>query len=124
MKKPIFKAEQFTPTQWDSAEQKARFANHFVRFLESGFNRNLFYKWFYNRLSMTFGHIAHYNQWAFYEYWFSNEEKCRRFVQHTLHPACGGCGYPAYTYSDVEMALKKFLKDKGETYTLFSDYSE
>lgn len=65
----MFTANQFTATKWESAEQKAKFANHFVRFVKSGFKPTLFYSWFYKRLSMTFGHIAHFNRQGFWHTW-------------------------------------------------------
>ena len=33
----IFTADQFLDTEWESAQDKAKFANHYVRFVESGF---------------------------------------------------------------------------------------
>ena len=32
-----FTADQFTPTRWEAAEEKARFARQFIRFVESDF---------------------------------------------------------------------------------------
>ena len=58
MGKGPFSATLFTPTKWDTAEDKEKFANHFVRFVNSGYKHKLFYKWFYQRLSNTFHHIA------------------------------------------------------------------
>ena len=117
MNKP-FTASQFTPTEWDSAEQKAKFANHFVRFVESEFSPNLFYDWFYKRLSMTFGHIAHYNRAGFYETWFSSTEARLRFLEvsegrtglYALPPkGMGPCGDPHFSYSDVERILMSWV---------------
>jgi hypothetical protein len=54
-----FRADQFTPTQFDSAAVKAEFANRLAEFIERDFPQHLFTKAFYRRLSMTFGHIAH-----------------------------------------------------------------
>jgi hypothetical protein len=108
MTKQVFTPEQFTPTKWDTVQDKAKFANHFVRFVESGFNRNLFYKWFYNRLSNTFGHIAHYNLDGFYATWFEDTDNQMRFFHKTLNHPCHG--QPDYTYSDVEKVLIEWLK--------------
>jgi hypothetical protein len=36
-----FEASEFTPTQWDTAQQKADFANHFSRFIDSEFSVNV-----------------------------------------------------------------------------------
>ena len=108
--KQIFSASQFTPTQWDTAEDKAKFANHLVRFIESGFKQPLFYKWFYRRLSMTFGHIAHYNSYHFYTVFFQSPEGKRNFLNSLL--TGGGYGDPAFTYSDVEKVIKEYVRTK------------
>ena len=42
------------------AADKAEFGNTLLRFIESEWALALFTKSFYNRLSMCFGHIAHY----------------------------------------------------------------
>jgi hypothetical protein len=52
--------DTFTPTQWDTAETKLKFANHLLNFIAADFPEAKFTQQFYNRLSMTFGHIAHY----------------------------------------------------------------
>ena len=104
--KTLFIADQFLPTKWDTAKQKAKFANHFVRFVESEFKPTLFYDWFYKQLSLTFGHIAHYNRAGFYEMFFKSPRGRLEFAEITLK---GGYGSdPAYTYSDVESALKRW----------------
>lgn len=45
----------FTPTQWDTAQDKAAFARQFVRFVQSDFAAKHFTDKFYRRLSNTFG---------------------------------------------------------------------
>lgn len=105
MKQPLFHASQFTPTQWDTAEQKAKFANHLVRFIESGYKKSLFYDWFYKRLSTTFGHIAHYNRLTFYSRFFEGGVTERVEFGHSLLTG-GGYGDPAWTYSDVERMMQ------------------
>lgn len=106
-----FTAAQFTPTQHSTAVDKARFANHFVKFWESDFAWPCFPKWFYTRLSMTFGHIAHYNQHGFYDEFFTSNLGRWNFLQITERG--GGYGDPAFTYSDVERALKAWLEARG-----------
>ena len=102
---------QFTPTQWDSAADKLRFANQFVKFAERGFRRADFPKWFYNRLSLTFGHIAHYNHEGFWDTWFTSTRRIVDFLYSTRN--YGVCGDPAWTYSDVERALQAWLLKSG-----------
>ena len=58
---PAFVAADFVPTHWDSAEQKAKFANALLTFVAQDFPRSKFHEGFYRRLSNTFGHIANYN---------------------------------------------------------------
>ena len=58
---PAFVAADFVPTHWDSAEQKAKFANALLTFVAQDFPRSKFHESFYRRLSNTFGHIACYN---------------------------------------------------------------
>jgi hypothetical protein len=105
--KTVFTPSQFVPTKWNSAEDKAKFANHFVRFVESGFKKSLFQKWFYTRLSMTFGHIAHYNQGGFWAEFFETTSDQLRFLEQTTQCMCHGD--PEYTYSDVEKAIRNWL---------------
>lgn len=109
MKQTLFKAEQFTPTKWNTAEDKAKFANHLVRFVQSGFKKTMFPEWFYTRLSLTFGHIAHYNQWTFYNHFFECGDEMKQQFLSTLKTG-GGYGDPEYTYSDVERLIHKWAK--------------
>ena len=104
----IFNKDQFVPTQWNTAEDKAKFANHLLRFIESGYNENLFYKWFYRRLSNCFMHIAHYDKYGFYHVWFSDEKKQVAFIKNILSFPC--YGDPTWTYSDVEKAIQRYLR--------------
>jgi len=57
---PRLEAGAFTPTKWNSAEDKAMFGNSLLKFLANDFPRNAFTKRLYQRLSNTFGHIANY----------------------------------------------------------------
>lgn len=60
MAKGPFLPSEFTPTEWSTAADKAEFGNTLLHFIESEWKKTLFSKKFYNRLSNTFGHIAHY----------------------------------------------------------------
>jgi hypothetical protein len=103
-----FSPSQFTPTQWDSAEDKAWFANQFVRFIRSACDERYFTTKFYRRLSCCFGHIAHYNKDGFWNEFFMDFPDTIRFLDWTLHHPCNGD--PACTYSDVERALQDWLE--------------
>ena len=106
-----FTFDQFTPTKWDTAEDKSKFANRFVKFVESGFKQSLFTKKFYNRLSNTFGHIAHYNQGGFWDTFFTSLPNKVAFIEQSVTYQC--YGDPAWTYSDVERALQSWLMETG-----------
>lgn len=106
-----FTADQFTATEFDTAADKAKWANTFVKFVERGFQASDFSKAFYRRLSNTRGHIAHYDQGGFYSTWFDTTQAQLRFINHWLsHPVYGD---PKFTYSDVERQLQSFLAVSG-----------
>jgi hypothetical protein len=109
-KTKIFAAEQFIPTEYKTAKDKAKFANHFADFALSNFSYDKFSKWFYEQLRMCFGHMAHYNKDGFYEEWFSTRKKHEHFLNHCLAHQC--YGQPEYTYSDVEKALIAWMKER------------
>ena len=51
---PAFTAAEFSPTQWDSAEDKAKFANALMKFIAGDFPRQSFTKSLYRRLSKSY----------------------------------------------------------------------
>ena len=106
-----FTADQFKPTEWSTAKDKADFANHFVKFVLADFPSKLFDKKFYDRLSSCFGHIAHYNQDTFYDTFFSDTRRKLEFVNQTL--TGGGHGDPLFTFSDVERELHAWLRENN-----------
>ena len=110
MKSNYFHSVQFTATQWESAEQKAKFANQFIDFILSGYKATKFPKWFYNRLSMCFGFIAHYNRGGFYDTYFTNDSNVHNFLNSIIDFNC--CGDPEFTYSDVEKELRLWVIGK------------
>src|SRR5271166_2862794 len=70
---PAFEPDHFTARQWSTAEDKAKFANALMKFIADEFPRQSFSKSLYQRLSNTFGHIAHYNQNGFYSVFFERD---------------------------------------------------
>lgn len=90
---PAFTAAEFTPTQWASAEDKAKFANALMKFIANEFPRQSFTRSLYQRLSNTFGHIAHTN--------------VDGFEQTLSWPHFGD---PTFTFCDVERAVKRRLR--------------
>lgn len=104
----IFSPDQFTATEFSSAADKAKFANHMEKFIMGGFKQSQFHLWFYTRLSTCFGHIAHTNQGGFYATWFEHLEDRITFLQRILTQP--GYGNPSCTFSDAEMAVQKWLE--------------
>lgn len=102
---------EYTPTEFSTAEEKTRFEKQFKKFVSNGFRKDHFPKWFYTRLSMCFGNIAHYNQSGFYATYFEDTEGVSRFIDNCVAYPC--YGDPAYTFSDVEKVLKDWLINKG-----------
>lgn len=100
-----------TATKWDTGENKEKFIRQFKAFVLSGFKPEKFTKAFYMRLSLTFGHIAHYNQAGFYRVFFSTTAGKIDFVRQSLEYTC--VGDPAFTYSDVERILQTWLREQG-----------
>jgi len=111
MPKGPFLPSDFTATKFSTAADKAEFGNTLLRLIESEWAPALFTKSFYNRLSMCFSHIAHYNRTQFYEEWFSSLSARVRFLKHTLRFPC--YGDPEYTFSDVERAIQREIVNRN-----------
>ena len=106
-----FRAEDFTPTKWATAEEKAKVANKLTRFILGGFQQVSFTKMIYKRLSNMFGHTAHYDIHGFYNTWFADIRSCHNWVEHITSSWLSGLGDPKFTWSDAEKALVQWLKD-------------
>ena len=111
MAKGPFSPSEFVPTEFSTAADKADFGNTFLHFLDADCERNLFTKKFYNRLSMTFGHIAHYDIHGFYGTWFTADHHKAAFVQRTLRWPCHGDA--KFTFSDVEYAIQRVVRQRN-----------
>jgi hypothetical protein len=111
MSKGPFSACQFIPTKWSTAEDKARFGNTFLHFVELDFARSLFTEKFYSRLSNCFSHIAHCNCSQFYEEWFSSLSAQVQFLEYTLRFPC--YGDPEFTFSDVESEIQREVRNQN-----------
>jgi len=109
MKSTICEAD-FVATEWSTIEEKKKFLRQFEKFVRSGYKETAFPKWFYQRLSMMFGFIAHYNQRGFYDKKFSGCEARKQFKRDILAWPC--YGDPAYVYSDVERLIQKRMRNR------------
>jgi hypothetical protein len=105
--KTLFTAKQFTDTAFHSKEDKRKYANALAEFAIQGFPKKLFTTALYNNLRNSFGHIAHYDKDGFWTTWFQDNRHCDLWISHisTWDPM----GDPAFTFSDMELAFKKWL---------------
>ena len=110
MPKGPFLPSEFVPTQFSTAADKADFGNTLSHFLDGDCARDLFTRKFYNRLSMTFGHIAHCDIEGFYSTWFTRDRHRVGFIQKLLHWPCHGD--PKFTFSDVEHAIQRVVRER------------
>ena len=106
--RPAFYGDEFVATKWDSADAKADFANKLCRFMAADFKESLFTKVLYRRLSLCFGHIAHYNSFGFFAHFFHDLQGKVAFLEETL--LWRPCGDPTYTFCDVERPVQARLR--------------
>jgi hypothetical protein len=111
MPKGPFDESQFIATRWSSAAEKAAFGNTFLHFIEADWKDTIFTKSFYNRLSMCFGHVAHYDRSGFWSTWFTSEKSKVDFLRHTLQWPCHGD--PTFTFCDVERAIQREIRRRN-----------
>ena len=106
MKKPTFSANQFTSTQWATAQQKAQWATDMAAWVMRSFPQMGFTTGLYERLRNTFGHSAHFHRAGFYDVWFADIHRQLRWLEHAARGgAYGPVGDPKFTWSDVERAF-------------------
>jgi hypothetical protein len=111
MSKGPFLLSDFVPTKFSSAADKTDFGNALLNFLEADCPQELFTKRLYHRLSMTFGHIAHYDRLGFYDTWLTRARHRAAFVEKTLRWPCHGDA--EFTFSDVEYAIQQVMRDRN-----------
>jgi len=118
----------FAATQWNTAEDKAKFFGKYKKFVLGGFQQKDFTKKFYTRINMMFCHIAHYDQSGFYETWCSDNRSRLAFLNRHSGQDGVGVGDPTYTWSDVEKAIRTWIntdpqaiKTKSDLDTAISD---
>jgi hypothetical protein len=111
MPKGPFLPAQLLPTKFSTTADKAAFGNTLLHFLDAGCARGLFTRKLYNRLSMTFGNIAHYDIRGFYSTWFDSDHHRLAFIENTLRWPC--YGDPEFTFSDVERAVQRVVRERN-----------
>lgn len=107
MTDPQFSAADFSPTKYDSAEDKAKIVNDTIRFLRANTPLARFTKQLYSAYSLHFGHIAHYNREGFHDEWFSSAARRLRFVLQIVESPSWGFGPD---WIDVRNALLNWLR--------------
>jgi hypothetical protein len=108
---PHLTDDLFRPTQWASAEEKAKFGNHLLRFIAEDFPLGLWRNPFYERLSNSFSSIAHYNIRGFWDTWFTTTSDQIAFLENIARHYCFSDA--AWTFSDVEHIVKARVRGSG-----------
>ena len=108
-----FTTQDFTNTKFATAEEKAKWANKFTKFILGGFQRNLFRKDIYKQLHNMFGHCAEYDLVGFYCTWFEDTQKCLHWVETIATTWLVGIGQPQFTWSDVEIKLVQWIRENN-----------
>lgn len=111
MPKGPFLPSDFVPTKFSTNVDKAAFGNTFLHFIDSEWKQTLFTEKFYNQLSHTFGHIAHYDRSTFYSTWFTCDTDRLRFLEQALEWPCWG--EAEFTFCDVERALQREIRKRN-----------
>ena len=64
-------------------------------------------------MSCMFGHIAEYEIHGFYTTWFEDDTACLKWAENVMHGGVLGfvVGDPAWTWSDVEKAIQKWIAE-------------
>lgn len=109
LRSPPLVAEQFTGTKFSSATEKAKHGNAILRFIAQGMPSEKFSKALYERVSMMWGNIAHYNISGFRSVWFEDADTRHRFLKNIVEYPCWGD--PAFTWSDVEREIGLRVRD-------------
>jgi hypothetical protein len=111
LRSPPFEPSAFTPTKFSTTEDKAWFGNALLKFLANDSPQTGFTTRLYHRLSLTFGHIAHFNKYGFYGTFFQDDSGKLEFLRQTIQwPFFGD---PHHTFSDVERAVAARVKTSG-----------
>jgi hypothetical protein len=108
-----FTAKDFTTTNFATAEDKAKWANRFTKFILGGFQRNSFKKETYKQLHHMFGHCAEYDLDGFYDIWFEDTYKCLHWVETVATTWLAGIGQPQFTWSDVEIKMIQWIRNNN-----------
>jgi hypothetical protein len=82
--RPLFMEDDFSATKWDTAADKAWFANPLCRFIAADFAQIPWTKRLHRRLSLCFRPIAHYSDTAFWDVFFSDTLKQPDFLPWSL----------------------------------------
>lgn len=98
---------------WTAKEQTDRLKD-LIAFINSGFKFERFTKVLYRWLMHSFGHIAHCNQFGFYDEWFADATARRRWFNHVQRARIYGDNQ--HTRCDWERVVQRWLLDNMATY--------
>jgi hypothetical protein len=112
----LFSPEQFIPTKYDTAEEKAKWANAMSSWIQEGFPKsgwtsNLYYHLYQH----MYNHIAHSNAHGFWCEWFSTLPQQVDWLDYARRGGASGIrsGDPSASWCDVEEAFTTWLRTSG-----------
>ena len=107
-----YSAALFVDGSYGGAAGKARTTNAILKFIDSGFDRDLFTRQVYSGgLMYMFGHIAHYNQSGFFSTWFDSDSDILNWLVYVSEARLYGDA--DCTLIEVERIVQKFVRDSG-----------
>lgn len=109
IKMPVFIQTEFQNSRNFPPNVKSAFANQFVRLVCSKFSLTEFPKWFYMKLSCTFGLSGLWDRENFYSSHFIGTVKQHDFIKRCVEYKV--VGLANWTMGDAETAIQQWLKD-------------
>ena len=113
--------EEFTDTEFMSADEKAKVYKAWKRFLNGGCRFTQFTKALYHHLTLHCSFIAHYNRAAFYELYFMDAiNKKVFFMQFNRNLGCKSVEYGGWLgwltderYTDINNAMVNYYMNNA-----------
>lgn len=111
MAAPIFREVEFVPSKWQSAAEKANFANRLAEFIAAGMPQRKFSKALYRDLIQCFGFMGHYDVHGFASEHFGLPQHKAAFLEQIA--AAPIYGSPHTSSCDVEAVIQRWLHNTG-----------
>lgn len=109
LRRPGLDARGLTPTQFSSAEEKARMGDAILSFVARGMPQTGFSKALYTRVSSMWGFIACYNRDGFWTTHLASTGGRVAFLEQITRSPC--FGQAAFTWCDVEREIATRIRE-------------